>query len=126
MPGPTSLLRLITRSILPAPASWKVMSDSLSAMVRTPLPFLLNVTRNAWEAHPPVVPCEAPMVKRFLFLLLALAPLAAWSAQPDLSKTPLPPGDLVPKDAKPAAAGVVCFLEGPAADADGNLFFSDI
>src|SRR5438105_3912710 len=66
------------------------------------------------------------MVKRFLLVLLALAPLAAWSAQPDLSNTPPPPGDLVPKDAKVTPAAVVCFLEGPAADADGNLFFSDI
>jgi gluconolactonase len=66
------------------------------------------------------------MVKRILLILLALAPPAAWSAHTDLSKTPPPPGDLVPKDTKPAAAAVVCFLEGPAADADGNLFFSDI
>ena len=38
----------------------------------------------------------------------------------------LPPADLLPKDAKVTAAAVVCFLEGPAVDADGNVFFSDI
>jgi gluconolactonase len=54
-------------------------------------------------------------------VVVLLAPLAGQ----DLSKTP-PPADLVAKDVKPAAAAVVCFLEGPAADAAGNLFFSDI
>lgn len=43
----------------------------------------------------------------------------------DLSKTPLPEG-LVGKETGPAPAAVVCFLEGPAADADGNVYFSDI
>lgn len=46
------------------------------------------------------------------------------SAQ-DLSRTPLPEA-LVAKETTPAAAAVVCFLEGPAVDADGNVFFSDI
>jgi gluconolactonase len=48
----------------------------------------------------------------------------AWAAQ-DLSKVPLPDG-LVGKDTAPAPAAVVSFLEGPAVDASGNLFFSDI
>lgn len=38
---------------------------------------------------------------------------------------PLPAG-LVPADAKAKVAANVCFLEGPAADAEGNVFFSDI
>src|SRR5262245_46336924 len=43
----------------------------------------------------------------------------------DLSKTPLPAG-LVARETAAAPAAVVCFLEGPAADAAGNVFFSDI
>jgi gluconolactonase len=46
------------------------------------------------------------------------------SAQ-DLSRVP-PPEGLVGKDTAPAPAAVVCFLEGPAVDAAGNVFFSDI
>lgn len=37
-----------------------------------------------------------------------------------------PPTALLAKEAALAPAAVVCFLEGPAADAAGNLFFSDI
>src|SRR5581483_8451549 len=36
------------------------------------------------------------------------------------------PDGLVAKEVAPAPATVVCFLEGPAVDAAGNLFFSDI
>jgi gluconolactonase len=43
----------------------------------------------------------------------------------DLSKTPLPEG-LVAKETAAAPAAVVCFLEGPAVDAAGNVYFSDI
>src|SRR5262245_25001405 len=43
----------------------------------------------------------------------------------DLAKTPLPEG-LVAKETAAAPAAVVCFLEGPAVDAAGNVFFSDI
>jgi gluconolactonase len=43
----------------------------------------------------------------------------------DLSKTPLPDG-LVARQTVASPATVVCFLEGPAADAAGNVFFSDI
>src|SRR3954463_4002565 len=43
----------------------------------------------------------------------------------DLSQTPLPEG-LVARDTAAAPAAVVCFLEGPAVDAAGNVFFSDI
>lgn len=36
------------------------------------------------------------------------------------------PEELLPKNSAIAPAAVVCFLEGPAVDADGNVFFSDI
>lgn len=39
-------------------------------------------------------------------------------------KKVLPPADLVGKEV--SAAAVICFLEGPAVDAAGNVFFSDI
>jgi gluconolactonase len=61
-----------------------------------------------------------------LFFVVLLAPLPGLAtAQIDPAKVPLPE-DLVAKDVKPAAAAVVCFLEGPAVDAHGNVFFSDI
>src|SRR5947209_6826978 len=37
-----------------------------------------------------------------------------------------PPAGLVAPAARPAAAAVVTFLEGPAVDAAGNVYFSDI
>src|SRR5207253_6306903 len=43
----------------------------------------------------------------------------------DLSKTPLPEA-LVAQKTVAAPAAVVCFLEGPAVDAAGNVIFSDI
>jgi gluconolactonase len=43
----------------------------------------------------------------------------------DFTKVPLPAGLVPPKTVPQAAAGV-CFLEGPAVDARGNVFFSDI
>src|SRR5262249_11500122 len=46
-------------------------------------------------------------------------------AAEDLAKVPLPE-ELVAKETSAAPAAVVCFLEGPAVDADGNVFFSDI
>jgi gluconolactonase len=57
-----------------------------------------------------------------------VAILAIWqslSHAQDISKTPLPK-DLVASETVAAPAAVVCFLEGPAVDADGNVFFSDI
>src|SRR5438874_6745662 len=42
-----------------------------------------------------------------------------------LSRAPLPEGLIAPGTKVTAAAGV-CFLEGPAVDAQGNVFFSDI
>src|SRR5262249_43936590 len=49
-----------------------------------------------------------------------------WCVVEDLSKTPPPDEQLVAKDTTAAPAAVVCFLEGPAVDADDNVFFSDI
>jgi gluconolactonase len=67
-----------------------------------------------------------PTVFRFLLLVTVPAgPACGWCAAQDLSKVP-PPAGMVGKDIVPAAAAVVCFLEGPAVDAAGNLFFSDI
>jgi gluconolactonase len=62
-----------------------------------------------------------------MVLLAATAAGPAWylCAAEDLSKVP-PPEGLVAKDTAPATAAVVCFLEGPAVDASGNIFFSDI
>jgi gluconolactonase len=60
-------------------------------------------------------------------LLIVVTAGVAWdkgTAQ-DLSRV-LPPEGLVARDVAPAPAAVVCFLEGPAIDAAGNLFFSDI
>src|SRR6516225_6485517 len=36
------------------------------------------------------------------------------------------PSDLLSKEAVPTAAATVCFLEGPAVDAQGTVFFSEI
>ena len=57
-------------------------------------------------------------------LLTFLGAVSVGAAQ-DLSKVP-PPDGLVARDVAPSAAAVVCFLEGPAVDAAGNVFFSDI
>jgi gluconolactonase len=62
-----------------------------------------------------------------MLLLIAATAGPAWClcAAQDLSRVPLPDG-LVGKDTAPAPVAVVCFLEGPAVDASGNVFFSDI
>src|SRR5262245_34069222 len=44
---------------------------------------------------------------------------------PDLTKTPLPTTLLTPESRLGVAAGI-CFLEGPAVDKDGSVYFSDI
>jgi gluconolactonase len=63
--------------------------------------------------------------RALLPILVVLGP--SWSAcvAEDLSKTPRPDG-LVAQGTAAAPAAVVCFLEGPAIDAAGNVFFSDI
>lgn len=65
----------------------------------------------------------------FLRMLLLAAPLSFLSQiqaqMPDLRATPLPSSLLAP-EAKVSLAAGICFLEGPAVDAAGNVFFSDI
>src|SRR4051812_27535847 len=56
----------------------------------------------------------------FVFLSAGLA-----EEKPDLSQAPLPDG-LVAPHSKATVAALVCFLEGPAVDDKGNVFFSDI
>jgi gluconolactonase len=56
---------------------------------------------------------------------LTFGPISPADDPPALGKVPLPP-ELVAPDAAPSAAAVVSFLEGPAVDAAGNVFFSDI
>src|SRR5437763_5203502 len=57
--------------------------------------------------------------------IILLGPACCWCSGQDLSKTPLPE-TLIGKETVATPAAVVCFLEGPAVDADGNVFFSDI
>ncbi len=70
-------------------------------------------------------------MKSIIVLLLALdflaSPLACLSAEPKgaFSRVPLPVGLVEPETAAGVAA-LVCFLEGPAVDDQGNVFFSDI
>jgi gluconolactonase len=60
----------------------------------------------------------------FCGFCITLIRLAAAEA-PNMSDIPLPNDLLAPQASLQVAAGV-CFLEGPAMDAAGNLFFSDI
>src|SRR5215472_9965033 len=65
-------------------------------------------------------------ILRALLLFAVTTGLApSRSAAQELSSVPLPEG-LVARDAAAAPAAVICFLEGPAVDAAGNVFFSDI
>jgi gluconolactonase len=73
---------------------------------------------------------EHNMMSAKLFLLIGLFCLGvvlAASAQekPDYKQLPLP-DKLVPPGTQAGAANIVCFLEGPAVDAEGNIYFSDI
>jgi gluconolactonase len=63
--------------------------------------------------------------RTLLPLLALLGPGRCLCVAADLSKTPLPAG-LVVGGTVAAPAAVVCFLEGPAVDGAGNVFFSDI
>jgi gluconolactonase len=61
-----------------------------------------------------------------LALMIAIATGAlAGGDTPKLANVPLPAG-LVAPDTTAVAGATVCFLEGPAVDAAGNVFFSDI
>jgi gluconolactonase len=63
--------------------------------------------------------------RTLLPIVMVLGPGWRLCVAQGLSKTPLPEG-LVAKETAAAPAAVVCFLEGPAVDAAGNVFFSDI
>jgi gluconolactonase len=66
------------------------------------------------------------MFRNLLIVFLASSfPAGAAAQMPDLSKAPLP-STLLSAEAKVTVAAGVCFLEGPAVDAAGNVFFSDI
>src|SRR5438874_2958487 len=72
------------------------------------------------------------MARVWHHVLLVLLPIVAvlghgccFGVAQDLSKAPLPDG-LVARQTVAAPAAVVCFLEGPAVDAAGNVFFSDL
>jgi gluconolactonase len=67
------------------------------------------------------------MMTRLACLLMAslFSSIASAADMPDLTKSPLPAALLAP-GAKVTVAAGVCFLEGPAADAAGNVFVSDI
>lgn len=64
-----------------------------------------------------------------LALVACVLVLAAFSLRgnqgPNFDGTPLPK-DLVAPDVAATVGATVCFLEGPAVDADSNVFFSDI
>src|SRR5690242_4986342 len=69
---------------------------------------------------------KAAMFRNPTFILILAAVSSTLAADmPDLNKTPLPTSLLAP-EAKVTVAAGVCFLEGPAVDAEGNVFFSDI
>jgi len=60
-----------------------------------------------------------------MLLLIGFPNGTAGADNPDLSSVPLPEGLVAPK-ARAVSAALVCFLEGPAVDETGNVFFSDI
>jgi len=66
------------------------------------------------------------MLRAVAMLVATCFALSVQAAEPmSLTKVPLP-GDLLEPAGKLEAASVVCFLEGPAPDAEGNVYFSDI
>jgi gluconolactonase len=75
-----------------------------------------------------MLPKETIMFRTSVPLLLSavcLLSVGVAAEMPDLNKTPLPSTLLAP-EAKVGVAAGLCFLEGPAIDAAGNVFFSDI
>lgn len=64
-------------------------------------------------------------MRRILFVAIALIVVGWAGAGGPQKAVPLPDG-LVAPNTVAETAGTVCFLEGPAVDADGNVFFSDI
>jgi gluconolactonase len=69
----------------------------------------------------PVCGKLAPIV----LLFATIAVVRAADEPADFSHVPLPAG-LVAQHTKATVGALVCFLEGPAVDARGNVFFSDI
>jgi gluconolactonase len=70
------------------------------------------------------------MQLRFVFMPLLLLSATCPNGlsadpKPDFLHVPLPTGLVAPKT-KAEVAALVCFFEGPAVDAQGNVFFSDI
>src|SRR5262245_40734127 len=88
------------------------------------------VTARRFDTSSPCV-AEGPLMKlKFVFApLLTLCAVCpgdrAAEKKGELSQVPLPAG-LVAPQAKAQIAALVCFLEGPAVDEKGNVFFSDI
>src|ERR1044072_1939953 len=70
---------------------------------------------------------ETQMRPAFLapVLTLAFVTIGVAADMADFKQAPLPTSLLAP-EAKVAVAAGICFLEGPAVDAAGNVFFSDI
>ncbi|MCS7167327.1 MAG: SMP-30/gluconolactonase/LRE family protein [Gemmatales bacterium] len=67
----------------------------------------------------------ATVIALSLAFWLGVSAPSLGQAKPKLADVGLPTG-LVPPDAQVTVAASVCFLEGPAFDGEGNLFFSDI
>jgi gluconolactonase len=65
------------------------------------------------------------VLRVLLPLAAVLGPGCCFCIADDLSKAPLPEG-LVARQTVAAPAAVIAFLEGPAVDAAGNVFFSDL
>jgi gluconolactonase len=65
------------------------------------------------------------MSRRIALIAVVLLSLTLIGAGGPEKPVPLPEG-LVAPNVVADVAGTVCFLEGPAVDADGNVFFSDI
>src|SRR5437762_11173898 len=74
-----------------------------------------------------MAPGGAAMHRSLLISIVAVIPFApiATAQMSDLKKAPLPTA-LLASEAKVTVAAGICFLEGPAVDAAGNVFFSDI
>src|SRR5262249_1110749 len=71
---------------------------------------------------------EKPRMTRSLFLVAVGLQLSsiALPAQEGVNYARIgPPAGLVASDVKPASTTAVCFLEGPAVDRQGNVYFSD-
>src|SRR5438093_6023570 len=97
-----------------------------------PQPFLLAFSASHGHNRASTVAVSRPggmPVSRLLpslALTVLILPGAALAADPPKLADLPPPAGLVAPDTKATAAAGVCFLEGPAVDEKGNVFFSDI